>query len=113
MFIVLTTLNGWDLVQQGTMRKAAIQAGLVKEERAHQLLDFVTEGEASVHYALAYSQSESWLFRARFLPSSTPGDQRWTALCIRAHQQIRKYFSKKCVPASVYRYIHPSYFSTA
>ena len=62
MLVILTTPNGWDLAQQGTLRKAAIAAGLVKEENAHELLDFVTEGEASVHYALAYSQSRTWLF---------------------------------------------------
>jgi hypothetical protein len=62
MVVVLTTPNGWDLAQQGTLRNAAIAVGLVKEGNAHELLDFVTEGEASVHYALAYSQSKTWLF---------------------------------------------------
>lgn len=60
--VVLTTPNGWELSQQGTLRNAAIAAELMKEGNTHQLLDFVTEGEASVHYALAYGQSKTWLF---------------------------------------------------
>ncbi|KIM20879.1 hypothetical protein M408DRAFT_333772 [Serendipita vermifera MAFF 305830] len=62
MIILFTTPNGWDLTQQDVLRKAAISAGMVPtEEKAYDLLDFVTEGEASVHYALAYTQTEAWL----------------------------------------------------
>ncbi|KIM20877.1 hypothetical protein M408DRAFT_333770 [Serendipita vermifera MAFF 305830] len=61
MVIILTTPNGWDIFQQKVLRKAAIQAELVSEDKAYDLLEFVTEGEASVHYVLAYSQSKSWL----------------------------------------------------
>ncbi|KIM25122.1 hypothetical protein M408DRAFT_223772 [Serendipita vermifera MAFF 305830] len=62
MIIIFTTPNGWDLTQQDILRKAAIAAGIVPtEEKAYDLLDFVTEGEASVHYALAYTQTETWL----------------------------------------------------
>jgi hypothetical protein len=59
--IILTTPNGWDLTQQSVLRKAAVEAGLVTAEKQHELLDFVTEGEASVHYVLAYSQTKTWL----------------------------------------------------
>jgi hypothetical protein len=62
MVVVFTTPNGWELSQQGTLHNAAIAAGLMNAENTYQLLDFVTEGEASVHYALAYSQSKTWLF---------------------------------------------------
>lgn len=61
MLVILTTPNGWDILQQAALRKAALEAGLVREAAAHQLLEFVTEGEASVHYALLYSQSKTWL----------------------------------------------------
>ena len=61
MVVVLTTPNGWDFAQQSVLRKAAIAAGLVTEQNAYNLLDFVTEGEASVHYALVYSQTKTWL----------------------------------------------------
>jgi len=59
--VILTTPNGWDLTQQSVLRWAAVEAGLVNAENQHELLDFVTEGEASVHYALAYSQIKTWL----------------------------------------------------
>lgn len=58
--IVLATPNGWELREQSTLRKAAIKASLVTEGNADQLLQFVTEAEASVHYALA-NQSDEWL----------------------------------------------------
>jgi hypothetical protein len=60
--IVLATPNGWDIREQTTLRKAAIRASLVTEENAGQLLQFVTESEASVHYALANERRE-WLRR--------------------------------------------------
>ncbi|KIM25126.1 hypothetical protein M408DRAFT_331414 [Serendipita vermifera MAFF 305830] len=61
MVVVLTTPNGWDFTQQAVLREAAVKAGLVSEEKAYDLLEFVTEGEASVHYVLAYSRSKTWL----------------------------------------------------
>lgn len=60
--VVLTTPNGWELSQLGSLRNVAIAADLVDAGNTHQFLDFVTEGEASVHYALAYSRSKTWLF---------------------------------------------------
>ncbi|KIM25128.1 hypothetical protein M408DRAFT_26528, partial [Serendipita vermifera MAFF 305830] len=45
--VILTTPNGWDFTQQAVLREAAIKAGLVSEEKAYDLLEFVTEGEAS------------------------------------------------------------------
>jgi hypothetical protein len=58
--IVLATPNGWDIREQATLRKAAIRASLVTEENAGQLLQFVTEAEASVHYVLA-QHAGAWL----------------------------------------------------
>jgi hypothetical protein len=58
--IVLATPNIWDIREQHTLRKAAIMASLVTEENAGQLLQFVTESEASVHYALAQGPGR-WL----------------------------------------------------
>jgi hypothetical protein len=53
MIIVLSTPNGWDMREQNILRKAAIQAGLVAEKNAADLVQFVTEAEASVHVTLA------------------------------------------------------------
>ncbi|KIM20153.1 hypothetical protein M408DRAFT_148390 [Serendipita vermifera MAFF 305830] len=60
LVVVLATPNGWDIREQATLRKAAIRASLVTEENAGQLLQFVTEAEASVHYALAQDPCQ-WL----------------------------------------------------
>ncbi|KIM23508.1 hypothetical protein M408DRAFT_27851 [Serendipita vermifera MAFF 305830] len=60
--IVLATPNGWDIREQAVLRRAAIKASLVTEETADPLLQFVTESEASVHYALAYPKNH-WLER--------------------------------------------------
>ncbi|KAG9021183.1 hypothetical protein FS842_006779, partial [Serendipita sp. 407] len=60
-FIILATPNGWDTTQQGFLRQAVIEAGIINKGQDEDRLFFVTEGEASVHYALHYSQSKSWL----------------------------------------------------
>lgn len=60
IIIILATPNGWDIREQAILRKAAIKASLFTEENSKQLLEFVTESEASVHYALA-NQQEKWL----------------------------------------------------
>ena len=61
LVVILTTPNGWDFKQQSELREAAVSAGIVNKEMEYDLLEFVTEGEASVHYVLAYSQSKAWL----------------------------------------------------
>jgi hypothetical protein len=59
--VVLCTPNGWDISQYSFLRSVAIKAGLVREEDADGRLEFITEGEASVHYALAHTKGVSWL----------------------------------------------------
>ncbi|KIM26377.1 hypothetical protein M408DRAFT_330568 [Serendipita vermifera MAFF 305830] len=58
--IILATPNEWDINQQDILRRAAIRASLVTNENADLCLEFVTEAEASVHYALA-NPYEEWL----------------------------------------------------
>ncbi|KAG8795041.1 hypothetical protein FRC17_008191, partial [Serendipita sp. 399] len=59
--IVLATPNGWDTRQQLFMRDAVVAAGVIGKDQADELVDYITEGEASVHYALAHSHSKLWL----------------------------------------------------
>jgi hypothetical protein len=59
--IILAIPNGWDTTQQGFLRKVAIQAGLVSGDDADLRLEFVTESEASVHFALAHTRTQTWL----------------------------------------------------
>ena len=50
---VLSHPNGWEGAQQSELRRAAILAGLVPDTTAgHARLSFVTEGEASLHFAI-------------------------------------------------------------
>ncbi|KAL0064092.1 hypothetical protein AAF712_008952 [Marasmius tenuissimus] len=49
---VLSHPNGWEGAQQAQMRQAAISAGLVSADEADSRLQFVTEGEASLHYCI-------------------------------------------------------------
>ena len=51
--VVLSHPNGWEGVQQSQMRRAAVMAGLVPDTPAgHARVNFVTEGEASLHYCI-------------------------------------------------------------
>ncbi|KAF5321467.1 hypothetical protein D9619_002235 [Psilocybe cf. subviscida] len=50
---VLSHSNRWEGTQQNEILKAAVQAGLVLDTATgHARLSFVTEGEASLHYAV-------------------------------------------------------------
>lgn len=49
---VLTHPNGWGGRQQSVMRQAAVLAGLVTRDEAATRVQFVTEGEASLHFCV-------------------------------------------------------------
>lgn len=50
---VLSHPNGWEGAQQSRMREAAIIAGLVQDaDAARTRIQFVTEGEASLHFCV-------------------------------------------------------------
>ncbi|KDR73023.1 hypothetical protein GALMADRAFT_158647 [Galerina marginata CBS 339.88] len=51
MFVVLTAPNGWEGRHQNRMRQAAVQAGLVSPDNRNRV-QFVSEGEAAIHYCL-------------------------------------------------------------
>jgi hypothetical protein len=53
--------NGWDISQQVFIRDAVIKTGLVSEDEADARIEFITEGEASVHYVLAHTANTRWL----------------------------------------------------
>ncbi|KDQ52423.1 hypothetical protein JAAARDRAFT_483334 [Jaapia argillacea MUCL 33604] len=51
--------NGWGGMQQAQMRRAVVVAGLVPDmETGHSRVQFVTEGEASLHYCVHHGLSE-------------------------------------------------------
>ncbi|KAJ4471454.1 hypothetical protein J3R30DRAFT_1080306 [Lentinula aciculospora] len=49
---ILAHPNGWEVAQQAQMRRAAIVAGLVSEGESQERVNFVTEGEASLHFCI-------------------------------------------------------------
>ncbi|KAI0668092.1 hypothetical protein C8Q78DRAFT_275391 [Trametes maxima] len=50
---ILSHPNGWEGLQQGKMRQAAVMAGLVPDTAdGHGRIHFVTEGEASLHFCI-------------------------------------------------------------
>jgi hypothetical protein len=53
LYFVLSHPNGWEGAQQEQMRKAAVLAKLIPDTTTgHARLSFVTEGEASLHFAV-------------------------------------------------------------
>ncbi|PVF96871.1 hypothetical protein CPB86DRAFT_476431 [Serendipita vermifera] len=61
ILIVFCIPNGWGIYQQNIIRDAAIRAGIVNAENSVQRIKFVTESEASVHYAIAHTSNMDWL----------------------------------------------------
>jgi hypothetical protein len=51
---------GWDDSQQDLLRGSAIRADIVPTEESKTRVEFVAEGEASVHYAFAHTASTTW-----------------------------------------------------
>jgi hypothetical protein len=60
-YFVFTTPNGWDTIQHQFLLQAAVDADLVGGNDADLHVDFISEGEASVHFSVANSESTSWL----------------------------------------------------
>lgn len=51
---ILSHPNGWEGPQQTLMRQASIMAGLIPDtSEGHDRVEFVTEGEASLHYCVS------------------------------------------------------------
>ena len=61
--LVVATPNGWEIQQQQTMRDALILGRVLPPDHDPDRLEFVTEGEASVHYALHHHHHRNgdWL----------------------------------------------------
>jgi hypothetical protein len=59
--IVLAIPNGWEVEQQHVLRQAMQMSGILPVNFDEDRLEFVTEGEASVHYALHHIRNTDWL----------------------------------------------------
>jgi hypothetical protein len=57
---VLSHPNGWEGAQQSQMRRAAVLAGLIPgDPKSESRLKFVTEGEASLHFCVGNTPSNT------------------------------------------------------
>lgn len=61
MEFIFAIPNGWNYIQHQTLRQAAIDAGLFPSWKANSQLQFITEAEASVHFALTYGTTKGWM----------------------------------------------------
>jgi hypothetical protein len=59
--LIFCTPNGWEISQHIFVRNAVVAAKIVPPTKAEERISFVTEGEASVHYVLAHTRSNTWL----------------------------------------------------
>jgi hypothetical protein len=65
--IVLSHPNGWGGPQQAQMRAAAVLAGLISDNTEDQdRLQFVTEGEASLHFCISHASASDGIMVASF-----------------------------------------------
>ncbi|PVF93789.1 hypothetical protein CPB86DRAFT_818523 [Serendipita vermifera] len=61
LIIIFCHPNGWDISQQVFLTRSVAEAGIMTSEHSETRVEFVTEGEASVHFAVAQGPSASWL----------------------------------------------------
>ncbi|PVF96862.1 hypothetical protein CPB86DRAFT_786494 [Serendipita vermifera] len=59
--LIFCTPNAWEASQQVFLRQAVVESGLMEMEEVEERIEFITEGEASVHYAITHMKSNSWL----------------------------------------------------
>ncbi|KAG8830436.1 hypothetical protein FRC18_008097 [Serendipita sp. 400] len=103
--IVLTIPNGWDTRQQGFLKKAALRAGMVQsEEDAELRLEFVTEGEASVHYVLGKVSHRTWLkkgtmFAVTDAGGSTVDSTLYVCKALEPKLELEEVCASECVQA--------------
>ncbi|KAG8849000.1 hypothetical protein FRC20_002401 [Serendipita sp. 405] len=104
MEIILTTPNGWDLREQSFLRKVAVNAGLVDQQNADTRVTFVTEAEASIHFALHHGAVKNWLrkgvmFAVVDAGGSTVDSTLYVCKSSRGPVHLEEVCSSKCVQA--------------
>ncbi|KAG8822499.1 hypothetical protein FRC19_005841 [Serendipita sp. 401] len=103
--IVLTIPNGWDTRQQEFLKEAAQEAGIVQsEEDADLRIEFVTEGEASVHYVLGKINHKTWLkkgsmFAVTDAGGSTVDSTLYVCKALEPKLELEEVCASECVQA--------------
>ncbi|KAG8844896.1 hypothetical protein FRB91_002224 [Serendipita sp. 411] len=105
IIIVLTIPNGWDSRQQGFLKQTAQEAGIVQsEEDADLRIEFVTEGEASVHYVLGKVDHQTWLkkgtiFAVTDAGGSTVDSTLYVCKALEPKLELEEVCASECVQA--------------
>jgi hypothetical protein len=61
MIIIFCHPNKCNTLQQSFLRDCTVGAGIMKESEADSRIDFITEEEGMIHWALADTMSTTWL----------------------------------------------------
>ncbi|KAG8775473.1 hypothetical protein FRC15_000510 [Serendipita sp. 397] len=99
--IVFCTPNGWDIRQHAVLTDASIRAGIVTEGDADDRLWFLTEGEASVHYSLAHTQTISWLNKGTLFAVMDVGGSTVDSTLYRCRSRSPLILEEVCASACV------------
>ncbi|KAG8842125.1 hypothetical protein FRB91_004410, partial [Serendipita sp. 411] len=104
MEIILATPNGWDIREQGFLRRVAIRAGLINSSSAETRLTFITEAEASIHFALHHGSIKNWLRQGAMFAvvdagGSTVDSTLYVCKSAQAPIRLEEVASSKCVQA--------------
>ncbi|KAG8816788.1 hypothetical protein FS842_001342 [Serendipita sp. 407] len=101
MPIVFCTPNGWDIRQHAVLTDASIRAGIVTEGNADDHLWFLTEGEASVHYSLAHTKTNSWLNKGTIFAVMDVGGSTVDSTLYRCQSRSPLVLEEVCASACV------------
>ncbi len=61
MTLVFAVPNGWSVDQQQFLARQVTSIKILSGQSTESRIRFVSEGEASIHYAIHYAQDLSWL----------------------------------------------------
>jgi len=102
--IVMAIPNGWDDAQQAFLRDAVVMAGILPFNHDRERLKFVSESEASVHFAIAYANIGSWLRKGTTLAVCDAGGSTVDTTVYRCTStspqlELKEVTSSECVQA--------------
>ena len=106
--LVMAIPNGWDDAQQAFLRDAVVGSGILPTDHDRQRLQFVSEAEASIHFAINYARIGSWLREGAKLAvcdagGSTVDTTVYTCISASPALKLKEATASECVQAgSVY-----------
>jgi len=102
--IVMAIPNGWDDTQQALLRSAVVAADILPEKHDRDRLQFVSEAEASIHYAIKYGGMDSELRKGSTVAvcdagGSTVDTTVYTCTSAAPNLQLKEITFSECVQA--------------